>query len=334
MNNEKVLVTGGGGFLGRAVVKKLVKKGVEVRSFSRNYYEELNFPGVVQVKGDLADKRAVTEAVTGVDVVYHIAAKAGIWGEWSDFFKVNVTGTDNVIKACLENRVKRLIYTSSPSVVFHGDDMEGVDESVPYPAKYHAAYPETKAIAEKLVKKAGCKELATIILRPHLIWGPKDNHLVPELIKKAKRLKRVGNGKNLVDTIYVDNAADAHVLAADALEKNPSLSGNVYFISQDEPVSLWQMVDDILDAAGLPPVRGSVSARAAFVAGSVFEFLFSFLKIDKDPPMTKFVARELATSHWFDISKAKKDLGYFPEISTKQGLEFLRDSLGIIDVLE
>jgi len=328
MHNQNVLVTGGGGFLGRAVVRKLLEEGARVTSFSRQYYPELCHSRVAQVQGDLADKKAVIQAVSGVDTVFHVAAKAGIWGKRDDFFRANVTGTQHVIQACLDNGVKRLVHTSSPSVVFHGGDMEGVDESVPYPERYHAVYPETKAMAEQMVKKAGAGGLDTIILRPHLIWGPGDTHLVPQLIKRAKTLKKIGSGKNRVDTIYVENAATAHILACKALARNPDLSGNIYFISQDQPVNLWQMVDNILACAGVPPVKGAVSARSAVAAGAVFECFFSLLKIEKEPPMTSFAARELSTSHWFDISRAKKDLGYRPEISIEEGLAMLAASFG------
>lgn len=320
MEVKKVLVTGGGGFLGKAIIKKLIKHDLSVISFSRKFYPDLENMGVAQIQGDLADKNALIKAFEKIDIVYHVAAKPGIWGPYEAFYQANVTGTRNVISACLENRVMQLIYTSSPSVVFDESDMENIDESAPYPEKYLAPYPETKALAEKLVKKAAKKGLKTIILRPHLIWGPEDNHVVPKIIKRAGKLKRVGPKDDLVDTIYIDNAANAHILASKKLLENPLLSGNIYFISQDEPVSKWKMVDAFLDAAGLPPVKGHVSAKTAYIAGTVFEFLYKLFKIKKDPPMTRFAAKELATSHWFNISKAKKDLGYYPEVSTKEGL--------------
>ena len=238
-----------------------------------------------------------------------------------------MTGTKNVIKACNNHHISKLIYTSSPSVVFNGMDMEGVDESVPYADRFHAHYPKTKALAEQSIINAASDKLRTIILRPHLIWGPEDNHLVPRIIAKADRLKVVGNGENLVDTIYIDNAADAHILAAENLDKNPEISGNVYFISQGEPVPLWGIVNDILKAAGLKPVKGSISKQTAWLMGSVLEFLYKILSIEKEPPMTRFVANELATSHWFDISAAKRDLGYSPRVSIKEGLKMLEDWL-------
>ena len=324
MEINNVLVTGGGGFLGKAIVKKLVKKNLSVTSFSRHFYSDLENLGVLQIQGDLADKNAVVKAFEQISAVFHVAAKPGIWGHFEDFFRVNVIGTKNVIFACLENNIKQLIYTSSPSVIFDENDMENVDESVLYPKKYLAPYPETKAMAEKLVKNAANKGLKAIIIRPHLIWGPEDNHMVPGIIKRASKLKRVGRKDDRVDTIYVDNAADAHILAFQKLMENPSLSGNVYFVSQDDPVSKWEMADAFLGAAGLPPISGHVSAKTAYITGSIFEFVYRFFNIKKEPPITRFAAKELATSHWFDISKAKKELGYYPKVSTEEGLKRLK----------
>jgi 2-alkyl-3-oxoalkanoate reductase len=320
---KKVLVTGGGGFLGSAIVKRLVKRNDHVRSFSRNRYPELASMGIEQIQGDIRDNTAMEQALKGVDLVFHTAAKAGIWGNYSDYYKTNVTGTQNVIAGCKKHNITRLIYTSSPSVVFNGTDMAGVNESVPYPSKYQAHYPKTKAIAEQNVIRAAGQGLLTIILRPHLIWGPRDKHFVPRIISRAKRLIRVGNGKNLVDTVYIDNAADAHILAADGLEKNPKLSGNMYFISQGDPVYLWEMINHILKAGGLAPVKRSMPRRMAWLMGFILEFAYRTFNISTEPRMTRFLADELAKAHWFDISAAEKDLGYTPRVSIKEGLRRL-----------
>jgi len=326
-SSQKVLVTGGGGFLGGAIVRLLKHRGDDVRSFSRSDYSELKTLGVDQIQGDISDKNAVEQAVKDVELVFHVAAKPGIWGDYSDFYRINVTGTQNVIEACIKHGVPRLVYTSSPSVVFDGSDMEGVDESVPYPQRYHAHYPKTKALAEQLVVSAAADGLLTIILRPHLIWGPRDNHLVPRIIKRGKRLVRVGSGKNLVDTIYIDNAAEAHVTAADRLESNPELSGKIYFISQDEPIPVWDMVNAILKAGGLDPVRRSIPHWMAWSMGALVELVYKGLNLNGEPQMTRFLADELATAHWFDISAAKKQLGYVPRISTAEGLGLLKQWL-------
>ncbi len=325
--SKKVLVTGGGGFLGGAIVQQLVKRGDSVRSFSRGFYPELESLGVEQIQGDISDQQAVEKACRDIDLVFHVAAKPGVWGDYSVYYQTNVKGTLNVIESCRRHNISKLVYTSSPSVIFNGTDMEGVDESLPYPGKFHAHYPKTKAIAEQHIVKASNDGLLTIILRPHLIWGPRDNHLVPRIIARAKRLARVGHGNNLVDTVYIDNASDAHILAADKLEENPGLSGNIYFISQDNPVPLWDMINSILKAGGLPPVSRSVSQRTAWSIGAVLEFVYKTFHITGEPPMTRFVAEELATAHWFDIGAAKRDLGYMPKVSTEQGLQRLEQWL-------
>jgi len=325
MTIKRILVTGGGGFLGKAIVKKLVHSNYEITSLSRGYYSELEKMDVKQIQGDLSDEQVVLDAVKDIDVVYHVAAKAGAWGAFETYFKANVTGTQNIIDACLKNCVKQLIYTSSPSVVFDQFDKINIDESTPYSKNYLTAYPETKAMAEKLVRKAALKGLNTIIIRPHAIWGPGDNHLFPRIIKKAKRLKRIGRDECLLDTLYVDNAADAHILASIRLLEDPSLSGNVYFVSQDDPVKIWDMVDALLNVADLPPVKGHISANLAFKIGAFFEFLYRFLNINKEPPLTRFMVTELSTHHYFNISKVKEDLGYSPKISTKEGLRRLKD---------
>ncbi|MBC2712809.1 MAG: NAD-dependent epimerase/dehydratase family protein [Desulfosarcina sp.] len=321
---KNILVTGGGGFLGQAIIRQLLAKGHRVASFSRSAYPQLDALGVNQLSGDIANAGAVKDALRRRDVVFHVAAKPGVWGAFEDYFRPNVTGTRNVITACRSCRVPMLVYTSSPSVVFDGGDMQGMDESAPYPAHYHAPYPQTKAMAEQAVMAAADDELKTVVLRPHLIWGPEDNHLVPRIIARAESLRQVGDGKNRVDTIYVDNAARAHVLAMEALEKNPTVSGRVYFISDDNPIGLWEMVNRILDAGGKPPVTRFISPLAAYRIGTVLEWAYRTFRISGEPRMTRFVARELATSHWFDISAAKRDLGYTAEISIDEGMQRLK----------
>ena len=319
------MVTGGGGFLGSAIIERLVKQGTSVRSLSRRHYPKLADRGVDQIQGDIADRRIVELACHGVELVFHVAAKPPPWGKYREYFETNVTGTQNIIDGCSRNNIARLVYTSTPSVVFDGTDMQGVNESVPYPAKISAFYPKTKAMAEQLVLKATGKGLRTVVLRPHQIWGPGDPHIAPRLIARAKKLKRIGSGANLFDTTYIDNAVDAHLKAADTLEKTPEISGNVYFISQADPVPAWDMIDAILAAAGLPPVKGAVSYKTAWTIGAIMEFFYRTLHLPGEPPMTRFLADAVAKSHWFDISAAKKDLGYKPAVSTQEGLRRLEE---------
>ena len=326
---KNILVTGGGGFLGKAIAERLIVLGHRVSSFSRGNHKDLESLGVEQVQGDIADAAAVAKALEGKHAVFHTAAKAGVWGRFEEYRLPNVAGTQNVIDGCKACHVPYLIHTSSPSVVFDGTDMQDVNESAPYPSHFHAPYPRTKAMAERLVIDAADESLKTIILRPHLIWGPGDNHLAPRIIARAKSLLQVGDGKNRVDTIYIDNAARAHVLAMQALEANPVLSGKCYFISDDDPILLWEMVNRILAAGNRPPVTKSISPRLAYAAGTVLEWVYGTFRLPGEPKMTRFVARELATSHWFDISAAKRDLGYEASVSIDEGMRRLKTWMNI-----
>jgi nucleoside-diphosphate-sugar epimerase len=326
-SQSKVLVTGGGGFLGSALIKRLVERGDAVRSLARNHYPKLADMGVDQIPGDIADSQTVEKACQGVELVFHVAAKPPPWGKYRDYYDTNVVGTQNVIDGCIRNNVDSLVYTSTPSVVFDGTDMQGVNESVPYPADFNAFYPQTKAMAEQLVLKATSTHLRTVVLRPHQIWGPGDPHFAPRLIARAKKLKRIGDGTNMVDTTYIDNAVNAHLNAAEAINKKPEISGRIYFITQDEPIAAWEMIDAILAAAGLPPVKGTISYQSARFIGTVMEFFYRTFQLPGEPPITRFLADAVAKSHWFDISAAKKDLGYQPAISTKEGLRRLENWL-------
>ena len=322
----KILVTGGGGFLGKAIIKLLLESGADVRSFSRNFYPQLAELGVAQITGNLTDLAAVAKAVEGCDLVYHVAAKAGVWGSFDDYYQPNVVGTKNIIQACRDCNIKRLVYTSSPSVVFDGADMEGVDESAPYPDHYHAYYPQTKAEAEQLILAANDVALATVALRPHLIWGPEDNHLVPRILERGRQgaLRKIGSRPCLVDTVYIDNAAKAHVQAAEKLAVGSEVAGKVYFISNDEPLPLWDIVNRILAAGDISPVTKTISPALATTAGWVLETFYRMFKLSGEPRITRFVAQELSTSHWFDLTAAKRDFGYHPEISIEEGLKRLQ----------
>ena len=325
----KVLVTGGGGFLGGFVVRKLVARGDAVRSLTRTAYPWLAELGVEQSHGDLSNAEAVAAAVVGMDVVIHTAAKAGVWGRQSDFVATNVAGTKNVIAACLKHGVSRLVYTSTPSVAHGGGDLEGANESTPYPKTYDAHYPATKAAAEKAVLAANGPDLATVALRPHLIWGPGDPHLIPRVIQRARagKLRRVGTRPVKVDVTYVENAADAHVLAADKLAPGSPVAGKAYFLSNGEPVDLWEFLNRVLALVNLPPVTRTVSVWKAKLAGRILETIYRRLHLPGEPAMTRFVALQLSTSHWYDISAARRDLGYEPRVSIEEGLKRLAGTL-------
>jgi len=321
----KTLVTGGGGFLGSAIVRMLHARGDEVCVLGRGVYPHIA-PCIKRMfQADIRLPAAVQRACEGADVVFHAAALAGIWGRRRDFWSINVDGTRNVVEACRASGVPRLIFTSTPSVVFGKDDLCGVDESTPYPSRYLAAYPETKAFAERMVLAANSPTLATVALRPHLIFGPGDPHLIPRVIARARRgrLVQVGDGNNLVDITYIDNAADAHVKSAVALTPGGRCAGRAYFISQGEPVSLWPWLNELLAAVGAPTVTRSLSFRTAFRAGRILESVYRTFGIGREPPMTRFLATQLAKSHYFDISSARRDFGYNPTISTAEGVRRL-----------
>ena len=321
----KALVTGGGGFLGGRIVQKLCQRGDTVRSLTRTVYPWLSDLGVEQFSGDLTDVNAVSRAVAGCDVVFHVAAKAGVWGRYSDYYHTNTVGTQNVIAACKIRRVPRLVYTSTPSVVHSGISVEGGNESLPYPKHFEAEYPASKAIAEQAVLAANGPELMTVALRPHLIWGPGDPHLIPRVIARAKagRLKRIGTHPICVDITYVDNAADAHLLAADKLTYGSPICGKPYFISDGQPVDLWEFINWVLAMAKLPPVTQSVSVWKAKLAGLLLERVYRTLHLSAEPPMTRFIASQLSTSHWYDITAARRDLGYVPHVGIEEGLRRL-----------
>jgi 2-alkyl-3-oxoalkanoate reductase len=326
----KILVTGGGGFLGKTVALRLAARGDTVFIFARGTYAQVEKSGIRTFRGDITNASSICEACKGIDAVIHCAAKAGVWGPYKDYFSINVIGTRNVIAACRQNNVKYLIHTSTPSVVYNGGAFRGENESLPYGRKFICAYARTKAIAEKEVLEAGDpQKLRVCALRPHLIWGIGDPHLLPRVIEAARcgKLRIVGSGKNRVDITHVENAALAHVLALDALIAGRAC-GKAFFLSQGEPVELWPWINELLERVGVHKIEKRISAGLAGFAGKTLETAYKLLPLKGEPMMTEFTAFELSHDHWFDISAARRELDYTPEISTEQGLdEYVRNYL-------
>ncbi len=292
-------------------------------TFGRKQYKEIP-ASVGQVQGDLTNAEDVSRACRGMDAVFHVAALTGIWGPVKAFEKTNVQGTQHVIDACLAQRVPRLIYTSSPSVVSSSHDLKYADESTPYPEFYLSDYPRTKAEAERRVLSAnGQSGLLTIALRPHLIYGPEDPHLVPRILQRArkKQLVQVGKGDNLVDIIYIDNAVEGHIRALTALKAGSACAGRAYFLSDGVPVNLWDWINRLLKELELPPVTRRLTFPLATFIGGILEGFYRGMNIEAEPRMTRFLAGQLATSHYFDISNARRDLNYAPVVSPEEGWE-------------
>ncbi|KAA1257929.1 3 beta-hydroxysteroid dehydrogenase/Delta 5--_4-isomerase [Rubripirellula obstinata] len=324
----RVLVTGCGGFLGSEIVRQLIGRGDQVVGVSRGDYPKLAALGMIPVRGDLAERDFVRSAIRDIDAVVHTAAVAGVWGPASYYERNNKVATDHVIEACQGSGIGSLVFTSSPSVTFSGDHQRNVDEREPYPDHWLCHYPRTKALAEQAVLAADKPGgLRTVSLRPHLIWGNGDPHLLPRIVARAKsgRLRIVGDGTNRVDTVHVVNAAAAHLDALDTLTQSTNqAAGRAYFIAQDEPVNCWDWIAQICQIAGVAPPNKKISFSAAFRLGSVLEAAYRITGRKSEPPMTRFVAAQLAKDHYFDISAAKERLGYRVRVSMAEGLDQLR----------
>lgn len=331
----KVLVTGYGGFLGQAIVRQLLQAGYSVRGLARGAYPELAALGVETCRGDVSDRAAVFNACAGCEAVVHTAAKAGVWGPWQDYYTINTLATSHLLEAAQQAEIKAFVFTSSPSVTFAGEHQSGVDESVPYPNRWLCFYPQTKALAEQAVLTAArTSPLRTCALRPHLIWGAGDPHLFPRVIERTRqgRLRRIGSGQNLIDVVHVSAAARAHVQAVDQLlQGNQQLNGQAMFLTDGKPVPCWEWISRILSVAGVPIPQKSISFAAAYRIGTTLEGAYWALGIKREPPMTRFVAAQLAMDHYFNIERARSLLNYAPNVDTDAEFERCRhwlESLG------
>ncbi len=318
---NRVLVTGGGGFIGLAIVRELRRRDIAVRVLGRHQYPAAAAAGAECIQGNIRDFETVNRAAAGCDTVFHVAAKAGIWGPFQEYYAVNVLGTLNVLAACRTQGTAHLIYTSTPSVVFDGSSLEGSDESLPYAKRPLCHYATTKIMAEQQVLQANNEQLKTVAIRPHLVWGPGDTNLIPRLMARGRagQLKIVGDGCNLVDIAYIDNVVYAHLLAAENLETTATAAGRPFFIGQQEPVLLWDWINNLFEQMDIDQVTARVSLGKAKVAGWMLEKIYTALHLSGEPRMTRFLAEQLALSHWFSRNSAEVLLGYTEQVTTRQG---------------
>ena len=332
-SDRRILVTGGSGFLGQYICRALLKEGYHVRSFGRKPCRSLERLGIEVVRGDILDYQSVYEASKQCSAVIHTAAKAGIWGKKKEYHEINVRGTQHTLRAAQANQIRRFVYTSSPSVTFQPrEEITGSDESIPYSSAFLCHYPHSKMLAEKTVQESyPLYGIKAVTLRPHLIWGPNDPHFLPRILERARsgRLVKVGNQKNMVDAIYVENAAIAHINALKALEReSEKVVGECYFIGQEHPVNLWEFIEALLNIAGEKRITRRMPFWFAYVIGSILEHSYLIRKkYHSEPMMTRFLACQLSQSHYFSHQRAKTDLDFVPKYTINQGLKILRDHL-------
>jgi sterol-4alpha-carboxylate 3-dehydrogenase (decarboxylating) len=312
------VVTGGGGFVGRHLVTALAARGDDVRNLdlrapSEPYGEKV--PGTF-VQGDITSLDSVRKAIAGAEVVFHNASAVHTKQTHVDMVrKVNFEGTRNVIEACRKEGVKKLVYVSSGSVVYEGHDIENGVESLPYPKESQAPYADTKIEAEKLVLRENDGELATVSLRPHVIFGPYDGRFLPALLKHAKagRLRvQVGRGNWLSDYTYVGNLVDALLLAGDQLSPGGNIAGKAYFITNGEPMPFWDFVRKVLARLHYPPIRWRLPHQPIYAFAALKEG-FEALRggeVSPEDGFTRFAIRYMCTHHYFSIERARKDFGY------------------------
>lgn len=316
----KVLLTGGTSLVGAAVARRLQDRGDSVLLFQRGPGSS----GFEHHLGDITDAAAVTTAVAGVDAVIHMAARVGITGSWSDYERTNVDGTANVVAAAQAERVQHFVYVSSPSVAHAGEPLVGVGAEPADPDHARGHYARSKALAEQLALGASSSTFPVVALRPHLIWGPADTQLIGRIVARARagRLATVGSGTALIDTTYVSNAADAIVAG---LDRCHALEGRAFVVSNGEPRPVAELVSRIVNAAGLKPPKAKVPYRVARAGGLAAERVWEKTEREGDPPMTSFLAEQLATAHWFDQRETRRALGWEPAVSLDEGFDQLRD---------
>lgn len=323
----KVLVTGASSMIGRHVIERLAARGDAVTALQRRRCGLDDIPGVRELTGSIDDPTIVGAACTNQDVVVHLAARVGVVGSFDEFHRTNVTGTESLLTAARRRAVRGFVHVSSPSVAHTGSSLVGAGATPAAPDRVRGHYSVTKALAEQAALTASSADLAVVAIRPHLVWGPGDTQLVGRIVERARsgRLALVGSGTALVDTTWVDNAADALVAAADRiLEADTPLAGRALVVSNGEPRTVHELVTRIASAAGVGHRRiPHVPTPLAVTVGAVAERLWSWTGRTDDPPMTTFLAEQLSTAHWFDQSDTRRLLGWRPAVGLDEGFERL-----------
>ena len=320
----RVLVTGATSLIGGGVARALVERGDAVVCLQR---AASNVSGATEVRGDVRDLDVVLDAARGCDAVVHAAAKVGVVGPWEEYRSVNVDGTANVLGAAIAREIPHVVHVSSPSVAHGGEAIVGGAADPPVLGRTRAWYPESKALAEIAALAAASPELGVVAIRPHLVWGPGDTQLVGRIVDRARtgRLALVEGGRALVDTTYVDNAVGALVAALDAVSPDAACSGRAYVVANGEPRTIRELVAGICAAADVPFAPRDVSLRAGIAAGALVERAWPLLRRSDEPPLTRFLAEQLGTAHWFDPRPARDDLGWGPDVTIDEGLRRLAD---------
>jgi 2-alkyl-3-oxoalkanoate reductase len=316
----RVLVTGAGSMLIGRTAAALVARGDEVVCLQRRPLRLDGVPDSAMRQGDVRDAADVLAAARGCDAVVHGAARVGVVGTWDDFRSVNVDGTANVLHAAHALGIDRVVHVSTPSVAHAGHSLVGEGATPAVTGRSGAFYPESKAIAEHAALEAGA-----VAIRPHLVWGPGDTQLVGRIVERARagRLAMVGSGNALIDSTYVDNAVGALVAALDAVHPGAACAGKPYVVANGEPRTVRELMEGICLAAGVPFAPRRLPLPLATFAGGVVERVWPRLR-DDEPPITRFVAEQLGTAHWFDPRPARDDLGWVPRVSLDEGFARLR----------
>jgi len=316
----KVLVTGASGMLGRATALALLERGDEVCVLQRR---PAGLP-CREVLGDVADPDVVGRGLAGQDAVVHLAAKVDVVGRWADYAHANVEGTREVVAGCRAQGVPRMVHVSSPSVAHAGRPLVGAaaDRADPRHARGH--YARSKAVAERVALRADFESLAVLAVRPHLVWGPGDTQLVARIVARADagRLPVLGAGTALIDTTYVDNAGAALVAAVDACG---TAHGEALVVSNGEPRPVREVLTRLCRAAGVPGPRRRVPAWAGHVAGAAVEAVWAATGRRDTPPLTRFLAEQLTTAHWFDQRRTREVLGWRPHVDLEEGFTRLSE---------